>query len=125
MNNNNNDIKLKQLMFLDDTVKHFNSNNRGVDVINDTCSYTEGCAIGRHLPKELCIRFDSDPNDQCVYSPNIFNELPDWMKELTSSFLSAIQNFHDDKTCWNEKGLTEYGFDVYHSIIKDFKLNDI
>ncbi len=87
----NNNIKLKQLKFLDDTIKHFNSTNRGVDKEDGVCSYSDGCAIGRHLPKELCFRFDNYKLDQCVVSSHIFNELPEWLKELSPNFLAAVQ----------------------------------
>ena len=56
-------IKERRIVFLNDTVAHYNLKNRSVGK-SGKCVYcpedsnSEGCAIGRHLPRELAIRMD-------------------------------------------------------------------
>lgn len=40
-------LKDRQQAFLEDTLMHYTSENRGVK--NSACCYEAGCAIGRHL----------------------------------------------------------------------------
>ena len=95
-----------QLAFLEDTIKHFNSTNRGLSV--GRCSYAGGCAIGRHLPKELCKALDSfQPSN--VANDNIFHKLPQELQDLSRVFLEEVQNLHDREDYWDENGITELG----------------
>ena len=117
-------IQEKQLEFLNDTISHFNSTNRGINKTVGNCSYVAGCAIGRHLPKELCERFDSgDYKYTAILNLNIFNQLPDNLKELTIEFLDQIQGLHDREYYWDEKSLTNEGLEKVNIIKAKFSLN--
>jgi hypothetical protein len=112
-----------QLAFLEDTIKHFNSTNRGVIGGGYTCSYYDGCAIGRHLTKELCIRLDDFENSG-INHVGIFDLLPQELQALGIKFLSMVQDLHDDEDNWDEKGLTTQGFAVANDIKKYFGLEE-
>jgi hypothetical protein len=113
-----------QLAFLEDTIKHFNSTNRGVNTGDRyTCSYYAGCAIGRHLPKELCLRLDDFENSG-INHRGIFDLLPQELQALGMSFLSRVQNLHDDEDNWDEKGLTTQGLEKANVIKKYFGLEE-
>jgi hypothetical protein len=116
---------LARIDFLQDTVKHFNSTNRGVFTDEEGgqgCAYAAGCAIGRHIPlglaNELDTYSDEEYNGSAVCEPAIFNKLPENLRELGQSFLSRIQNLHDAKGNWDENGLTPVGLDYYKLILE-------
>ena len=95
-----------QLAFLEDTINHFNSTNRGLT--NGRCSYVGGCAIGRRLPKELCKTLDSfEPSN--VANDNIFHKLPQELQDLSRVFLEEVQHLHDREDFWDENGITKLG----------------
>ena len=109
-----------QLAFLEDTIKHYNSTNRGV-VIYCGCSYTAGCAIGRHLSKELCEKLD-DCESNGVSNTLVFNQLPADLQALGQEFLTLIQKLHDSSEYWDEKGLSSKGLEKANNIKDYFKL---
>jgi len=113
-------LNSQQLEFLNETVNHYNKNNRSATLINETfgenkCSYfpqnnkSLGCAIGRHVSdKDLCKEWDKLPNDKSsVYA--IFEQLPEYLRLLDCNFLLAIQRLHDNPNNWDENGLSETG----------------
>lgn len=111
-------LKEKQLEFLEDTIKHYNSNNRGKVPGNDImCQYSaidgvsEGCAIGRHCSKELCARLDSTEfmDKSGVNNIDLFDLLPDNLRELGHCFLYNVQILHDRNENWNSNGLSGKG----------------
>lgn len=131
------EIKTKQLAFLEETAAYYNSNNRAKQKLpngnkSGGCFYTividgeeRGCAVGRKIAdKELCERLNkmsSLPN--CSPSANdVFSLLPPDLQELGSDFLVAIQTLHDYDGHWNEKGLTEQGTRHVHDIKHQFGL---
>jgi len=114
-----------QLAFLEDTIKHFNSTNRGVNTGDRyTCSYYDGCAIGRHLPKELCLRLDNF-EDTAIDNEGVFDLLPQELQALGISFLSRVQKLHDEVDNWDENGLTTQGLEKANEIKKYFGLEEI
>ena len=117
-------LKEKQLDFLNDTVKHFNLSNRGISKKTGSCSYQDGCAIGRHIDVELCKGLDSseDFNGSSVASERIFDKLPDNLKELTQDFLNAIQILHDDRRYWSSTGLSGKGQQTVSLLKEEFDL---
>lgn len=115
-------IKSKQLAFLNETISHFNSNNRGYNHERGQCSYVAGCAIGRKLTPELCEKLDNDPGDKAVSNTPIFNQLPDELKELGRDFLSDIQELHDLGSNWNETGLSYQGKKRVNAILTNYNL---
>lgn len=87
--------------FLQDTINYYwgkperkCTNNTGKCLYAPASDNTLGCAIGRHLPLELSKHLDSG-NDTDVANPEIFDQLPDWMKALGIQFLTEVQSLHD------------------------------
>ncbi len=109
-------LKEKQLDFLNETIEHYKTNPRGMKK-GSYCSYEHGCAIGRHLNKELAIQLDKlidiGQNSGVSYS-NVFNILPEFLKELKIDFLTRVQKLHDNSLFWT-KNDSEFGFDLSES----------
>lgn len=103
-------IKEKQLEFLEETIKHFNSENRGYD--GGRCSYVAQCAVGRKIPMGLCEQLD-ELDCKSIYpglrSVTAFEMLPLDLQELGQEFLIQIQALHDVEKNWNHLGLSEAG----------------
>ncbi len=100
------ELAKKRLAFLQGSIDHFNSNNRGV--VDGKCSYEAGCAIGRHLNKPVCVRLDKMKYNT-VMNPDVFTCLPPEMQDLGKHFLKDVQRVHDYVNNWNETGLTDCG----------------
>jgi hypothetical protein len=119
-------LEEKRLVFLNDTIKHFNTNNRCVKVT--ACRYTpienksDGCAIGRHLTLKLAKELDNRTLPS-VSNENVFKKLPDNLKELGQSFLSDIQNLHDTEFYWYEKGVSFQGEKRVEELKNKYELN--
>lgn len=114
-------LQQKQLEFLNDTINHFNLNNRGVNPTTERYSYEHGCAIGRHLDKDLAKKLDYHGFGY-VAVPEVFNELPTELKELDRLFLGRIQSLHDSELCWTNTGLSKHGEKTVWQIKVDFSL---
>ena len=118
------ELQEKQLAFLEETINHFNINNRGYNINISACSYSAGCAIGRNLDIELCKLLDNhECGDSGIENNEIFELIPTNLQELTQKFLIEIQVLHDSKSSWDENGLSEIGKMNVQSIKKQFKLN--
>ena len=113
-----NELQVKQLSLLNDTIAYFNLFNLCMD--DGRCQYSpikgrsEGCAIGRKLPLELAQKLDkeftfSPYENNSICDREVFNLMPDELKELGQSFLAKLQSLHDDKSNWNEDGLSGWG----------------
>ena len=118
-------LQQKQLAFLEETVKFYNTNNRCVE--GSKCFYyldgKDGCAIGRHIKnKTLCRSFDKYSLTS-VITDSIFYSLPKKLQYLTQMFLDAIQKLHDNKQNWNKGGLSERGKGEVKIIKTEFSLN--
>lgn len=113
-----NDIQKAQMQFLNDTKKHFNKNNLGV-AENGWCKYSEGCAIGRHLDKNLAIDLDSHGDILNIKLNHLeyYDLIPKSLKELGIEFLKDIQELHDCTFNWNYSGLSESG-QIHYDYIK-------
>lgn len=129
-------LKEKQLAFLNETIAHYNSKNRCVD-LKLGCVYaptqtSAGCAIGRHLPLELAQGFDqlAKDNQGCpdgigwgVSADRIYSKLPESLKELGMTFLARMQSLHDNENNWDSDGLNApYGKQNVAEIVRDFEL---
>lgn len=125
-----NTLQQKQLAFLEDTVNFYNSENR-VLAHNGACIYSStvkspGCAIGRHLSKDLARDFDvqkimfNDRTDDLFVE--YFEKLPTEIKELGDVFLGEIQALHDGGFNWNKDGISETGKIEIERIKKSFNL---
>lgn len=122
-------LQQKQLEFLNDTIKYYSVNPQQRRCISgNACKYSpaslsittsEGCAIGRKLPKELAIKLDKEYSSGVSL---IFNILPKDMQELGKMFLVSVQNLHDDSDYWTKNGLSKLGLDHVEKIKRIYKL---
>jgi hypothetical protein len=117
-------IQKKRLRFLNETVKHFSANPRGIGKLGG-CSYENGCAIGIHLTPSLCKKLDKLGDVYSIYSEGKLNKLPKKLLKLGVGFLADVQLLHDGDHNWytstNKKVnvlSTDYGQVVY-DLIKD------
>ena len=107
-------LKQKQLEFLEDTVSYFAANpTLRRNIADGACRYypiwegSEGCAIGRHLPRELAKWLDDKWGGCCIYLISEF--LPEELKALEIVFLQRVQDLHDGDENWFSEGLTYVG----------------
>lgn len=123
------ELQQKQLAFLEDTIGHYNINNRCVKY--GECRYSpksiglegisEGCAIGRHLTEKLALSLDKGSNT-VVYKPEVFKKLPGSLRKLGKDFLSEVQCLHDNTRNWDESGLSVEGENKVRMINLQFNL---
>lgn len=120
-------LQEKRLEFLNETVGFYTNNPRSVTE-NGICIYSPseksvGCAIGRHIEdKELCYQLDhhrqgGTPATGIRYT---FEFLPLKLKEFGKDFLRSVQSLHDNDHCWERKGLSKLGKEVYNKIINNY-----
>lgn len=113
-------LQNKQEEFLRDTINHFNSMNRGIDVATASCSYKDGCAIGRHLSIEMR---NSLPNCCIIDLEDSHYGLPKWLLDLDIWFLSDVQCLHDEDSFWSSSGLSDEGVNAVTKICLERDLN--
>ena len=105
-------LREKRLKFLNETIEFYNLANRAMGSDGGCCyspiGNSPGCAIGRHLIKDLSRSLD-DHLEKSVGYDHIFDRLPDELKELGKYFLTDIQNLHDREINWDENGLSAIG----------------
>ena len=123
---------MTQTEFLLDMLKYYceNTTRRCVDDMG-ACRYhpssikhlnSEGCAIGRQLPEELALKFDSY---EVPDVESIFEELPSDIQSLGMYFLTEVQRLHDLGKNWDiKKGLSVYGKIRVSDIIKEYELDE-
>ena len=130
----------RRLNFLNDTIEYYSENiNRRCTDEYGNCYYnpasvgkeeiSEGCAIGRHLSKELKEKLDklfgSEGAIEEVYEDVLVDneDFPSDLISLGLVFLRDIQLLHDYHTHWKVGGLTELG-ELRVSLIKNqYELN--
>lgn len=126
------EVKQRMQEFLEETVKHYNSNNRSL--FNGKCAYipedpsiSEGCAIGRKLDpeyKELVLSkgFNTYYNVEDLFgkcsTPKIF-------EGFDLNFLKNVQVLHDTKVYWDEYGINQNGIFYVSLIISNYGLKPI
>lgn len=133
----NTTLNEKRLALLEETAAHYNSDNRCES--GTSCVYspttvglegkTEGCAIGRKLPKELAIKFDeiSKNNDDMggvISHHSLFDLLPNELKDLGADFLTDLQQLHDLTWNWDATGLSSSGLEDVNNIKAKIKANE-
>lgn len=116
---NEQEIKAKRLEILKDTVKYYSqdTNRRAIDR-NGNCLYKTNdgrmCAIGR-ISKNL------NSFSNCTGSLiTVFHLLEPELIVLGRDFLNYLQELHDFKSNWTEKGLSESGYFSYEKIKKEY-----
>lgn len=121
-------------VFLEETVNHYNSNNRSEGLVG-SCTYiplegvqSEGCAIGRKLPKSYKKKINRDDPSGVNFTgvETLFTTLgtPKYFKGIPFRFLNEIQELHDGEWNWDENGLREDSRKVGY-IIKLYGLTPI
>lgn len=117
-------LKARQRAFLNKTVKYYNSTNRGINPRTKYCTYRNGCAIGRFLKEDDCIKLDELRwgIGDILADEELAKLIPTKIKNLGRKFLSQIQILHDVSSNWNETGLTNIGEMRVDGIMNDFKL---
>jgi hypothetical protein len=122
---------MTQTEFLLDMLKYY-SEDTSRRCISDTnlCRYhpstinhptSEGCAIGRHLSKELAIELDQEVETDVM---SVFHRLPSELQTLGNTFLQDVQDLHDCVRYWFEEGLRDYGKEKLKRIIKRYELQE-
>jgi hypothetical protein len=115
---------------LKSTIEHFNLRNRAMHP-SGGCYYhlklkdddkVRRCAIGRELPINLAIELDKNFQGS-VNDIETFEKLPERLKQMGQKFLHKVQELHDRKSNWNEKGLSRNGKKKAQGIIDKFNLN--
>ena len=128
MNNQSETKEVKEfstrIEMLNDTIQYFwgkperkSTTSRKPDSIS--CAYSssnplsEGCAIGRYLPKDLSKKLDLLTMSS-VGNDHIFNMLPEWMKKFDKDFLCALQGLHDGDYLFNRQHW------IVHAYMKEY-----
>jgi len=118
----------KKLQILKETAEAYTLNTRSFCEYVGSCTYKptekspKGCAITRLVSLELAATL---PDGFIVSDPEVFNLLPDELKELGKSYLQKLQNFHDLKENWCETGLSSYGQKVYENFVNLIEENKL
>lgn len=126
-----NELDIKRLGFLKDTLEYYTSVNRGFN--GTSCSYVNGCAIGRHLDMDLRNELD---NIGTLRSEKAYNLLPVSLSEMGREFLLYVQRLHDDCSIWDVSGyigglnrlltpIEEYDYKDNYFMSEDFMLGVI
>lgn len=116
--------------FLDDMVAFYSVDPIDRRAVNyDVCKYktTDGkkCAIGRWILDE---NYDKDFEGNGIQSwktyestgKTILQSLPEEIQLLGDEFLRDVQNLHDNRTYWDDKGLSVAGKINYDAIDKRY-----
>ena len=125
--------KDRKLAVLEDTITYYSEDPKRRCKQGKACFYsgksvkadTEGCAIGRLLPKEVSEFLDEtgyggwedEENAYFMLSSSEYNKhketmksLPAWFKSLdTGNFFQRLQNLHDEDLFWDKNGLNLAG----------------
>lgn len=131
-------IKERQLEILEDTVKYYSEDVSRRCVDDGECRYSpeslniqdisEGCAVGRLLPRDLCNKLDDlDPS---LSAGSFFNTekypnlgIPQDILDLGKRFLVDLQSLHDTDSNWDINGLSERGNRFVNSIQQGVETN--
>lgn len=76
-----------------------------------------GCAVGRLLDENTAEALDQMP-ESSVGRPDIFNMLPQHVKDLGSLFLKDLQLLHDISSNWTTEGLSEEGMEFFQNMVR-------
>lgn len=125
-----NRTKEEKIKLLNETVEYYSADplNR-ICKTDEKCVYnpktigkegtSEGCAVGRLLPPELSLKLDNDFNNVPVTREDLFDILPEDVKNYGRSFLGSLQQLHDSSVYWNSTGLSEAGRERVKTITQD------
>lgn len=109
-----------------------NLKNRNAHRVTSGCMYEPlggekkyGCAVGRLLPREIQQKCDSFADGvgldgSSVSCKEIFDLLPEDVKELEQDFLVHIQLLHDTVAFWTNEGPSDEGLKRIEFLEKTF-----
>lgn len=106
----------KEEEILLETINFYNLSNRGYDKEGDGCVYLSEsghkCAVGRCMNEETLAR--KDLSEMCVAffeddHGSIDHIFQDRYKGCSFGFWDYLQLLHDNKSNWNETGLSDMG----------------
>lgn len=130
------DNTMTKEQFLLDALEYYTADVTRRNVNNIKCRYhplherTQGCMIGRHLPKEGQIAYDNyefSAGWRIVVKDILNGRLPDyrpeWMQGMDTDFLVECQRLHDYFPHWDKDGLSHLGRIQLSTIIRDYNLN--
>lgn len=132
------EIQQKRLDFLNDMIDYYSENpverrctneERGCFYSPETINLpnSEGCAIGRKLPRDLANTIDKNGEYDITSvfdDPGYFPLIPEELKCLGVDFLLLVQGLHDNNNNWSDKGLSKLGNDKVEYIKREYILNE-
>ena len=129
---------MNRIEFLRDTINYYSDDTNRRCIENRMCYYSpekigkseisNGCAIGRHLSREDANFIDNIgvmDVKRIINDPILSQKLPEWMKDLGTSFLYDVQLLHDRSGYWNESGITAAGIDQVKKIQREYELGSV
>lgn len=115
-------------------ILHWERDNRNLlnrNIGNDCCMYEPqggekkyGCGVGRLLPEDIqkkCDTFVGDgPDGSSVSRKELFDLLPEDVKDLEHDFLVHLQLLHDTGAFWTNEGPSDEGIKRIEFLEKTF-----
>ena len=109
----------EQLQLLEETIEYYSKNPRAIE--NSHCCYKTSnghrCAIGRLLDDETLIIIR---NTGSVSANDIWDKLPQEIRDFGINFLADLQALHDNPYNWESSGLSGEG----KGFVNDIKLRN-
>lgn len=110
---------------LDNVVGYYNSERRAND--GASCSYhtKDGrrCAVGISVTLRQAKILQENYRGCTVWKDDVFDALPERLKDMGKDFLYAVQKLHDGDPFWDKNGLTEEGKKKVKKICDEWVLN--
>jgi hypothetical protein len=132
---NNTELARLREAFLNETVEYYSADPVGRRCRGrngggfDGCEYapetlgkqatSEGCAIGRKLPREIALELD-ELQAGSVCDHLTWNRLPEELTSLGQEFLQAVQTLHDISDYWTAIGLSTKGKNLVQRIRRNY-----
>ena len=121
------EIKQRRLAVLEETVQFYSADPSRRAKTGTGCHYITNdgrrCAIGRLVDEDLACRLEKFHSGAGVGGHEIFEELPQEIKDLGLLFLARLQNWHDDGQNWHD-GLTEGGKNEAENLKRQVEIGD-
>lgn len=129
--------KEEKIQLLNETVAYYSENTARRCVIRQNMCYyyggsnkhtkSDGCAIGRLIPKELAKALDKEyVNDiLCSGVDYNFDRMPIEVQAYGKKFLTRLQNLHDYSIYWFKDGLSSEGHLQVENLIEEILYQDL
>ena len=123
------EIKLKtKVEIIEETAAFYNLNNRAVkhsSGYGTSCVYLDAetgnkCAVGRCLNPDADVsEYNSGVGAKALFEALGFDILKEEYRIVDSKFWMALQSFHDNRSHWDENGLTQEGIKYKNELIEE------